>query len=143
MPEPAGRAFSGLLGRVPETARPPPMARRSDTQRRLLERAIAHEGLVVPPPGTARENRAAETALRHGLLGETRTMPGDQFERRCDEEGVSFGLVITAAGRRAIGEPRRPVRAKRSAAHEAPRRQIADKLIEGFTARDGAPAREH
>ena len=52
----------------------------------------------MPPPGTAREIRAAGTALRHGLLGETRTMPGDQFERSCDEEGVSFGLVITAAG---------------------------------------------
>jgi hypothetical protein len=69
-------------------------------QRRLLESALAHDGLIVPPPRSAPAVRAARALLRAGLVREVPTAPGELAWRR-DEEGQSWALVVTRAGRAA------------------------------------------
>jgi hypothetical protein len=73
----------------------------TDTQRRLLSSGLQHDGLVVPPPRSARGLRAARSLLARGLVREVLTAPGGVAWRR-DDEGQSWALVITRAGRAAI-----------------------------------------
>jgi hypothetical protein len=64
-------------------------------QRELLDRGLRREGLVVPPPRSGREVRAARDLLRRGLVREVPSEPGPPSWR----EG--FALVLTKAGRMA------------------------------------------
>ena len=113
------------------------MPRLSETARRLLESALRHEGLGVPPPRTAKEIRATRALLRAGRLRETRTLPGE-LTWRTDEEGASWALTITRAGRAAIGEPPGAGRSESRRARAA-RRQVAERLIAIFTEAHGRP----
>jgi hypothetical protein len=110
----------------------------SDTQRRLLSSGLQHDGLVVPPPRTAKAARAARALLRAGLVREIPTAPGELAWRR-DEEGQSLALVITRAGRAATGQRR--VRAKRGPA-PASARPVAERLIQSFVEAHGREPRD-
>jgi hypothetical protein len=87
-------------------------------QRELLERGLRRDGLIVPPPRSGREVRAARRLLRRGLLLETRTVPG-QIELRRDSEGLFWALIISDAGRKAIGWTCQPARERARSRNDA------------------------
>jgi hypothetical protein len=84
------------------------MTRLSATGRRLLERGARphYQGLIIPPPRSARELGCAATLVRRGLLRETRTVPDHQIHWRRDD-GICWCLLVTDAGRAALRQSRK------------------------------------
>jgi Protein of unknown function (DUF3489) len=104
------------------------MAKLTDSQLIVRSKAAASEdGAAVVPP---KLNKAAAAKIGSSLIGrklmrESRSKPGMPAWRK-DEDGRSMSLVITRAGRDAIGiertvETDRPVSNKSSAAKRADR----------------------
>jgi hypothetical protein len=81
------------------------MAKLTDSQLIVLSKAVAREdGAAVVPP---KLNKAAATKIGSSLIGrklmrEIRSKPGMPIWR-ADENGRSMSLVVTRAGRNAIG----------------------------------------
>jgi hypothetical protein len=107
------------------------MPKLTDTQLMLLSKATQQDGLVVIPPKLkgAAAAKVIKPLIAGGLLNEVPSKP-DTAWRRDEDEGQSFALMITQAGRAAINaeepgdqpDPPKPARKPKRAAKAAGRK---------------------
>jgi hypothetical protein len=110
------------------------MTRLTDTQLMVLSKAVAREdgvGVVPPRMNKAAAAKVGSSLIARRLMREVRAKPGMPVWRE-DEQGRRISLIITRAGRDAIGvvddrgEAEPPAGPKRADVRDNSRRRIAE-----------------